>query len=789
MLETTIDDTAVDRGDDLAGFSYRKSATEGHRVEAYSWGRLARYTGLPGAGRMADTVVRVLWLFLAPFGMTNAAYWARHRFGAGRAGEPVNAAGPTSIEDLVGRRGASGMLRLLGFLLTLLFLCVTSVLVFEIIPESRREILGFSVNAIPVGVLAIVPLLNVAIIGLLPNMGRTRYLPGLGTSPAPSAPGDGKPSTGPVPLLAHVRFWRVGAGIGHLSLLHFSGALAGVGLILCADLFHETTQHLGLSSAADPVLFSDFLLWLAVILSIGLACLLLMTAWHVYRSNVREAGEKIRTLHRVIFWLSLLLCLGSVIWAANRDADVAQTSSHAVVLVSIAIFLVLLGVFVQCVVLPGVNRSLVGWWGFGPLVFGLLAVGFSIMLSLAVVKVAALALDVDAAGLDPNRYGLGFFVIFSGLLLLLLVGYWQHVLRGRRRAPYAELIAQQFAERGVIWGSASDRMAAARKIEKSRHLGSMWRKAEFFAGVLAGLVALALCWAVVSGTVWLVTGKLIFDFPFLGAIANYGVWMAVVAVLALVVLSSAQEPRPVALLWDLMCFLPTQAHPFGPPCYTERSAQELADRVWLWLNPEDEASHAGTQQATEPQRNERRVILATHSMGLIVALATIFQLQARGLPEQDLRRIGLVSYGVQVRRYFARFFPQVFGPEVLGIVPAPGPRVRGMNPWPLDVSGEIAAETRQEAIDPPAQESALGAILGHRWINLYRPNDPLGFPIRYRFPATQKPSAAEPMDFPAEEYHPESYLFTAAAHRFYLPTNAYDVAIAAMSKRLEEPSG
>ena len=89
-------DVRLALGDRLAGFyTYTgrppRSAPRGRRIEAYAWGGLARYTGLPRLGRAGDGVVKALWFAAAPFGLANTAYWSRTSigYGCGPTAEPM----------------------------------------------------------------------------------------------------------------------------------------------------------------------------------------------------------------------------------------------------------------------------------------------------------------------------------------------------------------------------------------------------------------------------------------------------------------------------------------------------------------------------------------------------------------------------------------------------------------------------------------------------------------------------------------------------------------------------
>ncbi|RKN38257.1 hypothetical protein D7223_31445 [Micromonospora endolithica] len=122
--------------------------------------------------------------------------------------------------------------------------------------------------------------------------------------------------------------------------------------------------------------------------------------------------------------------------------------------------------------------------------------------------------------------------------------------------------------------------------------------------------------------------------------------------------------RYIGMLWDLGMFWPRVAQPFAPPCYAERAVPELARRVTLLV----EQGH--------------RVLIAAHSHGSVLAVASILQLESHVLP-----RIALVTHGSPLRRFYSTLFPAYAGADVL---------------------------------------HEVGNRIGWRWLNLWRDTDPIG---------------------------------------------------------------
>jgi hypothetical protein len=266
--------------------------------------------------------------------------------------------------------------------------------------------------------------------------------------------------------------------------------------------------------------------------------------------------------------------------------------------------------------------------------------------------------------------------------------------------------------------------------------------------------------------------------------------VALAAVAAVVAHAASSSERPLGVFWDVVAFFPRAGHPFAPPCFGERVVPELAARTQSWLDDE---------HATRP----RAVIFTAHSMGSTISAATLLAMRGEQIKAgplagtQVLRHTALLSYGTQLRAYFSRFFPSVFGvgvepwkgktrpgavvpgptrPDltVLGVPGLTGPSLWRSDPWRAQVLAEFGAET----LPAPARSNdiTLTALLGAhdqkvpRWRSLWRRTDYLGFPVyAYR-------SDGNPIDRGVTESVPTSYLWRIATHSDYLGTPQFLVA-------------
>lgn len=811
MLRVPAAEVLWGRGDASAGFSTTQDPDAHHRVEAYSWGLLARKTGLPKLGRAGDAVVRVLWFGLAPFGLVNAAFWSRETLlkdpaapdlaGQGTPREQISALG----REINSARGA-GAIRLLGLLLTLLLVGTIASIAMRVdtgVLFQKFEILMRLNRGQELAAAGALCALVSGVLWLLPKLANISFhgAPHLGPDAAPGGGPASELGAANTPL-ARRYFWEIGTCTSGLAKNHLTAAFAlvsGLLAVMQLESREEITWSLSESSGR-----------LAMLGSVAVALLLVALVRSVaYRHP--QAIDKAA----LVAGVAVLAAALSI--SARGDAPLGRSEPFDVTLTALilVVLVTLLAIWVQCrtATTTETPAGAVGWNGTGPFVFGSLATGFALLLSFAVVQMADLLPGGPTPPLVLALSSLGFVVlVVAGVVYLISARPTKDGPQGNEMADVAQsLQCDQWVDSDE-W----DKDRAKDRVWKSRRWTSLLRRAEKLAGFTG--------WSLFASTLFFVAftvGRMLYVNGYVvkplekafasehvvRAIGAVGLWAAMGVILALVLVSAKKEARPVALLWDLMCFLPVQGHPFGPPCYSVRVAPELADRIGDWLDGADDRYLPAGSTEIPPERSElgaesfpeRKVVIAAHSMGLVLAVCMLFHARAAGMADDQFKRIGILSYGVQVRRYFARFFPAIMGPEVLSIVPAGSPDMSRRDPWPIHplplvAGGEpevgVAQVDAARATDAQNAAWALSSMIGNRWINLYRPNDPLGYGLHYvgGLPANWE------MEYPlrdrrAEEFVRDAYQFKVAGHSFYLQTDAYAQGIEAVTARVNAASG
>jgi hypothetical protein len=520
--------------------------------------------------------------------------------------------------------------------------------------------------------------------------------------------------------------------------------------------------------------------------------------------------------------------------AAWTAVPVVATVCVAVVLVTepdAPLRLLLVAVAVLAVLSPAVvvaaamllrRRANEGWNGAGPGVFLLVSAAaaavYSSLLVLGVqwflrngqdvtptplgnglVGIARGVPDPDLVRVPPVYTEFGTASVVIALVFVVLLGvamagpYVMDVVRSRAlwipAAP--RTFGPPYGPAVPAWRAVADAPEPGggpnpvlERVLRGRQVAAMSHRAELAAGALAAAAYVA---ALVAHIPLIAqhsdTGALQVP-PWLSGLAvpALGVLAATLVVSALAGGVGGGPSRPWGLLWDLLCFLPRSAHPFGPPSYAERVVPEVRSRVDAWLTGADIADDAERERVAPT----RRVVLSAHSMGGVLAAAVVLIRAGNPVPDLTDGRIGLLTYGVQLRPFFGRFFPDLLGPTTTGTPPSTGP-AWSADPWGGQVRGGPgpgAAPTAPLTPERPEPGSGVQVTLmslltcGAKpaWVNLWRRTDFLGFPV--------VGYGVNEVDRGAEEMDRSAYLFAVATHSGYQSSWAYHAALDEVVDRL-----
>ncbi|WP_024287864.1 hypothetical protein [Cellulomonas sp. KRMCY2] len=844
LLDLPQPDVERVAGDALGSFwrptpAARARAREGERGhvpsgivrEAYSWGGLARTTPTVGSGAVGTVVGalgRIGWALLLPFGLVNVAFWSRRLDSEGwsrgwQAG------------------GAAAALRVYALLLTLLMLGSVSVVSLDLVatqcfadsdrwcaslPAALDGLAAMS-HGRRLALLSAVPLLVLLLLVGLSAISRTRYEQ-LAAMPV----GDPAQVAAGTPLLATPGFWSNARLTATLGRMHIAGGLC---FLVVATAWHQVfgtgpacadpalapgaargdcwAQVFPLSSTAWP--FAVTLLLGAVGL-IGIIVALCSAVWaQAAELGSRRALVVHRRVARVVAVCGALFVAQTLLLWFVPHSTAVEVPLLGLVAMPMVLTVVLLAIALAARGWRrGGDRRHEAWGGRAPSVFLLLALGVALTLSTLVVitvgdwlngGLSAGQLVRQTVGLpgtaplapretcgsgcptpDPHLVIPTVYVWFGAATAVALVVVLAIALVAAVRTS-ATLVAAgvprvllDLRRRGGSATELARRDGAADAGRRARRAAAVAHRAEPVVRVLAeatlvctslAVLVTALTSAVprlgppqLRGVTDLSMG---FGAQAYRAFVDGAVWGA--GVTGLLVVGGLAggaltgRTRPLGLVWDLICFLPRTGHPFGPPCYAERVVPELVRRYDEWLD----------------QGPSRRTVVSAHSLGAVLAVASLFAAQAE-LGRAAVDRIALLTYGIQLRPYFGRMFPELLGPTVLGTAPGRGARLLTPDPWQDAVADDHRRDaTVPGAADQPgrgaAQSSGMtvhGLLTGHggtRWLNLWRRTDYLGFPV--------DSYGASTVDRPAEEIDTSGYLPEIATHGGYPRTVAYAAAL------------
>ncbi|MGW0215372.1 hypothetical protein ACWDXH_13365 [Micromonospora chokoriensis] len=635
-----LQQTAQVAGDQSGGF-YRprpqgsdRTAPRGVTLEAYRWGDLP-------SGTVARTLAVV---FLLPFMLVNVATWMR----------PASPGSEAVVKSLC---------RLLALTLTVLYVLAVAGVALDLVGwkclPSTRCLAGRSwlswLGGRPVGTqLALLALVPVAAIGLI---WRISSRPGR-TFEAFRAPDQGIGGS----RLGTVGQWDAEPLVGRLRAIHVAAAFATLDLtVLLARSARGATGVTVALTVATAVILAG---------CVGLLCTPPLIDRTADDHRLDRVTRTLRTVAVVVTVAVLAhLLTGPRRWHDGHGLPGYETTVAVLFAVQTAL-LVVLGVVLLC------HRQHGGTplFGLGALVVGATGISLAVAYSAELVYRVADFLDRNvptgegiATG-PPRAYTWVIYGFLRALLATVVVAALVGLLtrRGRRRAA-AAIVAHDYpqapAEAGPRLRQVRDAIARARFTEK--------------------LVPLAVFYGCLSGlTTATTTVGLLGTFPSdilernLGLPADaitfgiaFGSWVIAAVILALIIAGifayrTVPFRRHIGVLWDLGTFWPRAAHPFAPPCYSERAVPELARRITYLV----ERGHT--------------VLLTGHSHGSVLLAATVLQ-----LPPHVGDRIALLTHGSPLRRLYARFFPAY--------------------------------------VDDVALHE-IGRRVGWRWVNLWSDTDPIG---------------------------------------------------------------
>ncbi|CAN5250862.1 hypothetical protein BH20ACT5_BH20ACT5_18100 [soil metagenome] len=637
-----------------------------HIQEAYHWGKFNS-----GSWRQG------LWLAILPFGFVNAAQFMLPR--------------PVGRRATVAHAVAGAALRLLGLGLTAILVLGVAVVTLDLSAwqwAPRQSLPDWS--AYPGWPLAAAMIGSAAVLGVLYSFGR-QYADNTGPARGDSR-GDGRSpaaAPGPAPDEPPTELGREDFFTGHTDAPVLRRLHLATGLTLIAVLGYEATRATsGWSPVARWLAFGLLAVMALVVAFLGdpERSATMPVAARVARRREQWHRHVVGKLSRVAVLLALLALAGSVAVAGQRALP--GTPGRELPGIDGAAFVVLLGcVGAMLLLFAGTGLLAARTRPRGPAApprpFSRFAMGMTPALVAAVGTFLAVGYSaampfawawtlgrgggpelVVSPLLQRIAYAWGLtFVVICGLVAAAVLSYL------RRRSDFLDRARAAFgfgaATGGRLPGPWLIRVARAMWMARLKNQLELlfWTFALF--GILLSTAA-GLEFARSRGSADPAAGNLPGPLGVLsesrdpeGANLLIGIGTLVLIGLAaaLVFLGrgavrSAVLRRGVNVAWDVIAFWPRSAHPFVPPPYAQRAVADLRQRISWHLG----AGEGGPGSA-EPAAH---VVVAAHSQGSLIALAALLW-----LPPEQRDRVGLVTFGSQLRVMYPRGFPAYVNIEVL----------------------------------------------------------------------------------------------------------------------------
>ncbi len=629
------------------------------RLEAYSWG------GLTSGGGLLEAIRKSLWVILLPFTLINAAGWM------------VAAEDPKGKEQW-GRKllRVVAMFATAGFALSLAAISVDLIgLQCGANPDCAdgQSWLGWLniewlrfVQGRPAGLMALALVVPMAALFIMWRITRSSVETSEGSTeenyPEVAAdPADWRSGSGKAMEISRPGLWGSADRVLGITRIHFGAAVAAV-----AAAFAATIVWLG-NETGDFALFSAVLAAYAVGIVLWGAVLL----WKGGTPPDRPTYWLLR-LGILAFLLAVLAgWLEGPTWA-EAAGDVTAIDirtrfnwSSLGVVSPLTVIIVLSGL----ALFAGRWRSYV--WAWMTSFLGLIA-GAAFLAALALWVANLLDRPENGQPLDvwPAYEASMVVVLILAVIIGMLVLY--HLLRLRRqlkrkgclerldRDYYDDLVRRNEHEGRSFdeWRNVPNpeqswlrtHKSWVRSLLKTVRISQLTVERSVQIGRIVVAVALiAWGWALVDMILIVFTDTsagFASVLPAWGWAVTAGRWVALALVGAAITLIARayRDPdarRRTAVMWDVLTFWPRWFHPISPPSYAATAVPQLRD-------------HLADRHTGQP------VVVAAHSQGAVLALATVARLR-----DETRDHVALLTFGSPARRLYGRFFPAYFGlPEL-----------------------------------------------------------------------------------------------------------------------------